>query len=181
MYCKELTKDYLIELGITNVNRAGVVWVNGKIKFPIYNCGYYKITFYSKDKYLDNKAKGKNLEGTLTIPVHRIVWAWFNDKCRQGYVIDHINDNKLDNNIINLQEITPLQNIMKHKSYTKNTIKCDLSKPRKFYEDKLFDQMYAYEQAKQLKDKKLIHRCRIDIYQTRCKLRFYDENAQKSE
>jgi len=181
MYCKELTKDYLIELGVSDVSRAGVVWVDGKIKFPVYNGGYYKISFYSNEIYLNNKANGNSLQGTICIPIQRIVWAWFNGKCKAGYVIDHKNDNKLDNNLDNLQEFTPQENLMKHKDYSNAMLKCDLTKPRKFYEDKLFDQLYAYEQAKQLKDKELVHRCRTDIYQTRCKLRFYDKFAQISD
>lgn len=49
----------------------------------------------------------------LRCRVHRIVWIAANGLIPEGYVIDHINNNKLDNRIENLQLLTPGENSTK--------------------------------------------------------------------
>lgn len=46
--------------------------------------------------------------------VHRLVWEAFNGKIPKGYVIDHINNNKKDNRLENLQLMTVGDNIRKY-------------------------------------------------------------------
>ena len=45
--------------------------------------------------------------------VHRFIWECFNGLIPEGKVIDHINNNKEDNRLCNLQFITPQQNCKK--------------------------------------------------------------------
>lgn len=45
--------------------------------------------------------------------VHRFVWEYFNGNILEGKVIDHINNNKTDNRLCNLQLITQQQNCKK--------------------------------------------------------------------
>lgn len=49
------------------------------------------------------------------LPVSNIVWIYYNDTIPEGYEVDHINENTLDNRIDNLQLLTPGDNIRKRK------------------------------------------------------------------
>ena len=51
--------------------------------------------------------------GQKTYHVHRFVWECFNNVIPEGKVIDHINNNKEDNRLCNLQLITQKQNCKK--------------------------------------------------------------------
>ena len=44
--------------------------------------------------------------------VHRVIWEMFNGAIPEGYLIDHINQNKTDNRIENLRLATKSQNAM---------------------------------------------------------------------
>lgn len=55
----------------------------------------------------------RNGETKLQCRVHRIIWISVNGIIPNGYVIDHINNNKKDNRIDNLQLLTPQQNSTK--------------------------------------------------------------------
>jgi len=75
---------------------------------------------------LDNpkELKGSNLKGYLVVNirngdtkvqcrVHRIIWISANGVLPNGYVIDHINNDKTDNRLCNLQLLTSAQNSLK--------------------------------------------------------------------
>ena len=57
---------------------------------------------------------GKGKHNRHSIRIHRIVWQEYKGLIPDGYVIDHINDNKSDNRLSNLQLLTPKQNIKKY-------------------------------------------------------------------
>lgn len=59
--------------------------------------GYYEICFGTKI-------------GKRQILVHRIIWEAFNGFIPEGYQINHINENKLDNRLENLNLMTPKEN-----------------------------------------------------------------------
>ena len=46
--------------------------------------------------------------------LHRLVWETFNGKIPEGYTIDHINADKKDNRLENLQLMTLLDNVRKY-------------------------------------------------------------------
>lgn len=68
------------------------------LKQAISNKGYYEVNLW------------KNNKGT-TKQVHQLVYSYFNnDQELQGYVINHIDGNKLNNDINNLEKITYQEN-----------------------------------------------------------------------
>jgi len=56
-------------------------------------------------------------QGTrASLRVHRIVYQYFNDKgecLMEGFIIDHIDNNRTNNHISNLQQITQQENTLK--------------------------------------------------------------------
>ena len=124
-YCEELTREMLKEWGITHIDwceREQQWWVNRywyrygrskeKTKFRLkiakalgkrkYTKGkeYYIVVFS-----LNGKAK--------TIPLARLVYAFFKGNIPKGMDVDHKNNDSLDNSIDNLTLLTREQNIAK--------------------------------------------------------------------
>lgn len=58
----------------------------------------------------------RNGETKLSCRVHRIVWIAAHGIIPDGYVVDHINNDKSDNRLCNLQLLTPEENSYKAKS-----------------------------------------------------------------
>lgn len=72
-------------------------------------CGYPTVM-------LSYTSEGKMNKRTYYL-VHRIVWAAFNGKIPEGYQIDHIDDNPLNNHLDNLQCLSVEDH--KRKTYSK--------------------------------------------------------------
>lgn len=72
---------------------------------------YVPTTVYLKVQF-NYKGKG------VSIPLGRFIYAWFGGKAKDGYEIDHKNNNKFDNSLDNLQQLTPEEN--KRKRYLDN-------------------------------------------------------------
>ena len=67
-----------------------------------------------------------------SLKAHRIIWEMFNGKIPTGLTIDHINNNREDNRIENLQLLTNKQNIQRKcnsKGYTKRVRSYKLTRP----------------------------------------------------
>jgi hypothetical protein len=63
-----------------------------------------------------------NEGGRASLRVHRIVYQYFNTKgecLMEGFVIDHIDNDRTNNHISNLQQITPQENTIKWHHYDK--------------------------------------------------------------
>ena len=90
--------------------------------------------------------------------VHRFVWECYNGNIPEGKVIDHINNNKEDNRLCNLQLLTQQQNCKKsaiNRDYTfvaKNHVnkKCVRATNIITKEVSYFNRMYAVQQHLQI-------------------------------
>ena len=170
-YAKALTKDYLKFLGITDVDVNGN-WVkknDKEIALSTTNQGYKIVVLYDPIKYKLNYE-----HPYVGLGVHRIVYAWFNDEVPKGMVVDHIDCNKDNNALANLQLLTPAENLAKERGNSTRLKSCSLNKPRKFYEDRLDSVAKEYEVAKAAHDAEACHRLRSYKANYEANLRYYD-------
>lgn len=130
---KELTKERLLELGVTDVTEDGLVYVNGKLKSQAiarckHNNGNHKeypfIQFPDKTKkvYYNHKYKVKSGEShtskwwtwkTIAVPVGRLVLAWFHGSIGANEDADHIDNDPFNNHLSNLRPISRRENLAK--------------------------------------------------------------------
>ena len=192
MYARKLTKDELLEFGITEVTTTGRVFKNGEeVNYTIDNQGYFMYRIYDKDED-GNKIKirksvdAKDYEYTYkyrAIGLHRIMWAWHYGEVPEGMIVDHKNNSHThieDYYLSNLQLLTPGENIAKERdNWHVSELKCNLNKPRSHFEKKLEGYTLAYEQAKKDKDAKAAHSLRSNIAQVRARLRYYDRHIDE--
>lgn len=202
-YNTRLTKEELIKSGITNITEDGKIFRNGKEIKPFkLNSGYYIVNIYTfdenGDKIIvptpDTKQYYTTKDGLVksytyashysykskAVGVHRLVYTWFHNETPEGYCIDHINDDKADNRLSNLQLLTPQDNINKNKRHNIRIMKCKLNKDRSFYENKLNEYLALYEEAKANKDRIATHKWRTYVSQYKARLRYYDLNKRNN-
>lgn len=87
----------------------------------------------------------RNRSTKLQCRVHRIIWISVHGVIPDGYCIDHINNNKLDNRIDNLQLLTPEAN--SHKAHDDGLYKTGLDNKATKLDPDLRDEiafLYAY-------------------------------------
>lgn len=91
-------------------------WKKGRIPFGVklpYDLRQVRLSVVKSRRY--NYANiYSNTGGRASIRVHRLVYQYHNtngDCLREGFVIDHIDNNPLNNHIDNLQQITQSDNI----------------------------------------------------------------------
>lgn len=181
-YAKELTRNYLEYLGVTNVTKDGRIFKGDKEATQYYDGRYLSVAFYDPAIRLAipfEKRRSDTGCGQFALGVHRIVYAWYNKIIPTGMVIDHIDNNKTNNNLDNLRMVTPRENIIKERPEANTKLmKCKLNKDRSFYEDKLKEYTELYEKAKLNKDQVAAHKLRTCISQYRARLRYYDLNKE---
>lgn len=192
MYARKLTKEDLKKSGITTITKdCRVFREDGEIKPFVNSAGYLLINIYDLDEDGNRIAipYEKSIYGyrykSRSVGLHRAMWAWHSkeEEVPEGLVVDHINnehDKIEDYYMTNLQLLTPAENIAKDRdNWHVWELKCQLNKPRSFYEKKLEGFEMAYEQAKKDKDAKRAHILRTSIAMTRARLRYYDNHIEE--
>lgn len=188
-YGRKLTKQELIDGGITDMSVDGRVWRNGVEieEFSLNSNGYKVIYIYDRDENgccikVPCKKPGHYTYKSRTVSLNRAMIAWHYGVIEDGLVADHIDNNKNNYHLSNLQAISQKDNANKDKDnwHMKET-KCQMTKPRKFYEDKLEKFLEEYEEAKKNSEADRVHHLRSKISQTRARLRYWDSHKEEYE
>lgn len=130
---KELTKEMLQELGITDVTEDGTVYVDGKVRktriivgthsngnnkeYPAIWLQNKKVKRDCIQKYKTKNGEVKTYPGWVykleTIPLARVMLAWFNGKIGAKEDADHIDNDPFNNHLSNLRPISRRENLAK--------------------------------------------------------------------
>ena len=185
---RALTKQQLIELGVTDVTKDGKVFKNGaecrivilKNKYK-HSTNVYQnavVQFVDKSKkipFVTKKGYNSYTYGALNISVARIMFVWFVRDIEYGEQIDHIDNNPLNNTLDNLQVLTQEDNLKKkglgRNQFTWNLTDEEILKRRaeKEKEQKRIEEhkrrikcrKHAYEICKYYKSKKILQEWHI--------------------
>lgn len=170
MYNSRLTKQDLIDYGIDEITEEGYVYRNGKlVPLSRNNRGYLTFTAHKGSDY-------------KTITLSRAIWAWFKGEVPEGMVVDHVDNSHRhiqDYRLENLQCITQKANVNKDKPREAKPLKCDMHKPRGFYEAKLDKYEGLYKTARQEGDQEACHKWRTYVSQARARLKYWDAHADE--
>ena len=101
---EEIWKDIIGYEGLYQVSNWGRIkslnyehFFGPKVIKPTKRCGYYRIGLYKNGKQLFKS-------------VHRLVWEAFNGPIPKGMQVNHINEDKTDNRLENLNLMSPKEN-----------------------------------------------------------------------
>ena len=186
-YGRKLTKEELQNAGITEITEEGRVF-RGEVElipFPNGKQNYLVINIYDRDnngnliKIKRQKTSGYTYK-TRTLGLHRVIWAWMYGEVPEGMIVDHKNNKHStleDYTLDNLQLLTPAENLNKeHPDWHTTELKCKMTNPRSYYEDKLEKYLTAYNNETD-KDKK--HYLGTNISKTRARLRYWDSHKEE--
>ena len=180
-YAAELTKEYLMKLGITNVTPDGLHIYKGSEELAQYipkaknvKRRYFRVSLYDPElRQATPKEERTKTTGAIIIPVHVINYVWNRGPRKLGLVVDHIDNNQLNNHIDNLQLISQRENVMKEREASTKQLKCRLDKPISYYEDKLAHYEDLYKKAVKEHNQEEARKQRANIYGQRARSRYW--------
>lgn len=186
---RALTKQQLIELGVTDVTKDGKVFKDGvECKIKILENKYkhstnvYQIpaiSFVDKSKKIPFVTKdGYNsyTYGALNISVARIMFVWFIRDLEYGEQIDHIDNNPMNNTLDNLQALTQAENLKK-KGISRNQFTWNLT-DEEILKRRAEKEAEKEKEQNRIKEKKRRIRCRKHAYEI---CRYYKHNKNRRE
>ena len=195
-YARKLTKEELIKGGIKEITEdCKVTFNNGRVlekeeDFTKDKKGYLRFKVYALDENgnrikIPVKARYKekiynySTYKMRNIFLHRAIYAWFNDKVPENLVVDHVNNKHetlYDNRLENLQLTTQRENSIKDRTLSTRELKCKMTLPLSFYEDKLNTYLDKYKDAKYQKEKNNFRAC---IYQYKARIRYWKSHEEE--
>lgn len=131
---KALSKQDLIKLGVTEVTEDGKIFVNGRErktqrtkhvgKVSGLVKSYHIIVLPDKSVKIPNTTPYTKRDGTktehkhwtykaVTLPLSRVIYAWFISEVPANMDVDHIDNNPENNELSNLQLISRKANLAK--------------------------------------------------------------------
>ena len=188
-YAAELTKDYLMKLGITDVTPDGLHIYKGSKELAQYipktknaKRRYFIVSLYDPElRQATPKEERTSTTGAIIIPVHVINYVWNKGPRELGLVVDHIDNNPLNNHIDNLQLISQRENVTKDREESTRELKCKLDRPLSYYEDKLAYYEDLYQKAVKEGNQEEACRQRANTYTQRAKIRYWLSHREEAE
>lgn len=188
-YAAELTKEYLMKLGITDVTPDGLHIYKGSEELAQYipktknvKRRYFRVSLYDPElRQATQKEERTNTTGQFTIPTHVINYVWNKGPRKLGLVVDHIDNNPLNNHIDNLQLIDQRENVTKDREESSRELKCKLDRPLSYYEDKLAYYEDLYQKAIKEGNQEEAHKQRGNTYTQRAKIRYWLSHKEEAE
>ena len=189
-YARKLTKQDLIDGGIyiSPDNRVFKNDIDITDNMPLNPNGYKILFIYDRDEngncikmYYTNKHGYHTYNyKQRAITLNRALLAWYAGEVPDGFVSDHIDNTRNNYDPENLQPLTPGQNIGKERdNWNIRETKCNMHKPREFYEKKLEKYLAEYTTAKYISDAENAHHFRTNISNTRARLRYWDSHKNE--
>lgn len=188
-YAAELTKEYLMKLGITDVTPDGLHIYKGSEELAQYipktknaKRRYFRVSLYDPEiRQATPKEERTSTTGAIIIPVHVINYVWNRGPRELGLVVDHIDNNPLNNHIDNLQLINQRENVTKDREESTREAKCKLDRPLSYYEDKLAYYEDLYKKAVKEGNQEEAHKQRGNTYNQRAKIRYWLSHKEEAE
>lgn len=195
-YATKLTKEELIQSGITEITKEGLVFSGETpVNLSVNAQGYLMLAIYKLDedgnklkratkiRYKD-KIYNSYAYDVRSIGLHRAMWAWHYGEVPEGYVVDHISNKHTeleDYNLNNLQLLTPAENLEKEREKSTKQVRCKLNKPLSFYQEKLNRYTEEYNKAKEEHNAAECHRLRGNVATAKAKIRYYLAHKEEAE
>ena len=96
-----MNREYLIDFSNYEIHNDGTIWskhYSRPFKGTIQNNGYLQVKMMCKDGI------------RRPFGIHRVIWYYFNGEIPEDKQVNHIDENKLNNAISNLNLLTPPEN-----------------------------------------------------------------------
>lgn len=187
-YAGEVTKEYLMKLGVEHVSTDGTEVIrNGKqVKINFDETArrpYGFVKFYDPEFRKATPKEDRNSStGSFVIGIHTLNYVWNTGETKpRGYVIHHIDNDPRNNDISNLRCESQRENVLEEHPLSDREIKCDMLKPLSYYEEMLEQLDQEYEQAKIDGDSNKVHNLRSYKSILRGKIRYWKSHAAEHE